>query len=148
EHLPLKLGEIDRQLESDAFMSVNAYWHPGSKRDFLPAAQCRQPNRLQYLCACFVDLDFYKLGLSYGQVIGTIIDHQDRGVIPPVSVVIRSGRGAWLVWLLHDSRNTTLAALAWPENQQQYQRVQRQIHERLAHLGADAQDALRGASSR
>src|SRR5215469_15919193 len=98
---------------------------------------------LRYLCACFADLDFYKHGLSYGQAIGTIIDHQDAGLIPPVSVVIRSGRGMWLVWLLHDSRNAKLPPRAWREKQQQYQRVQGKIHRCLARLGSDAHDAMR-----
>jgi hypothetical protein len=79
EHLTRLFPEIRHQLETDAFMSLNAYWHSEPNRHLLSAAQCRKPNRLRYLCACFADLDFYKLGLFYGQAIGTIIDHQDEG---------------------------------------------------------------------
>lgn len=143
DYLPWMLSTTDHRLASDAFMSVNAYWHPKRNPHYLSAAQCRKPNRLRYLCACFADLDFYKLGLTYGQVIGTIVDYQDGGVIPPVSIIIRSGRGVWLVWLLRDSKNAMLAPRAWPEKQQQYRCVQQRIHECLANLGADAQDALR-----
>jgi hypothetical protein len=49
----------------------------------------------------------------------------------------------WLVWLLHDSRNAKLPPRAWPEKQQQYQRVQGKIHKCLARLGSDAHDAMR-----
>jgi len=142
-YLPCLLSTTDQRLASDAFMSVNAYWYPERTPRYLSAAQCRKPNRLRYLCACFADLDFYKLGLTYGQVIGTIVDYQDGGVIPPVSIIIRSGRGVWLVWLLRDPKNPRLPPRAFPEKQQQYRRVQQRIHERLANLGADAQDALR-----
>jgi hypothetical protein len=143
EHLSSILPDVRGQLESDAFMSMNAYWHREKNRHYLSAVQCRRPNRLRYLCACYADLDFYKLGLSYGQVIGTIVDDQDKGVIPPVSIIVRSGRGLWLVWLLRDYKNQRIAPRAWPEKLQQYVRIQQQIHERLDHLGADAHDALR-----
>lgn len=124
-------------------MSVNAFWHPEKCPHYLSAARCRKPDRLRYLCACYADLDFYKLGLSYGQVIGTIVDDQDKGIIPPVSIIVRSGRGLWLVWLLRDYKNPRIAPRAWPEKLRQYVRIQQKIHDHLAHLGSDAHDALR-----
>ena len=143
QHLESMLPEVRHQLDTDVFVSVNAYWHAEENRHYLSAAQCRQPHRLRYLCACFVDLDFYKLGLSYGQLMGMIVDFQDRGLIPRVSVVIRSGRGLWLLWLLRDDKDTRTPPRAWPEKLERYIRIQRRIHSSLANLGADARDALR-----
>lgn len=143
QHLSQVFQDVCPKIESDAFISLNAYWHPNTNQHYLPAAQCRQPNRLRYLCACYADLDFYKLNLTYGQVIGAVVDYQDEGIIPPVSIVVRSGRGLWLVWLLHDETNRDVAPRAWPEKLRRYKRIQQEFHCRLTHLGADAKDALR-----
>ncbi|MGD1096611.1 MAG: hypothetical protein ABSB35_32035 [Bryobacteraceae bacterium] len=143
EHLSRTFPEIVSHLEADVFMSMNAFCNRERGRHYLSAAQCRQSNRLRYLCACFTDLDFYKSGLTYGEVIGKIIDYQDQNRIPAVSVIIRSGRGLWLVWLLRDGEHPEIAPRAWPEKVNQYRLIQQKIHQVLAHLGADAQDALR-----
>lgn len=143
EHLRRMWPEFVAKLKSDVFMSLNAYFDRESQPHYLSAVRCRKPDRLQYLCACFADLDCYKLGRTPGQLIGTIVDSQDAGLIPPASVIVKSGRGIWLLWLLHDPRNPAVAQRAWPETQMAYHRLQRRIHECLAHLGADAQDALR-----
>lgn len=131
------------KLNSDVFMSLNAYFDPESQPHYLSAIRCRKPGRLQYLCACFADLDCYKVGLTPDQPIGTIIDFQDAGLIPPASIQVKSGRGIWLLWLLRDRRDPAIAPRAWQEKQREYHRLQRRIHECLAHLGADAQDPLR-----
>ena len=40
--------------------------------------------------------------LDFGYQFGQIITLQDEGIIPPASLVMRSGRGLWLFWLLAD----------------------------------------------
>lgn len=72
-----------------------------------------------------------------------MLDYQDGGKIPPISVIIKSGRGLWLLWLLRDEMDPLIAQRAWPEKILQYQRVRSKIYEQLAHVGADARDALR-----
>jgi len=46
-------------------------------------------------------MDCHKLGIDTGTAIGSIIRAQDDGIIPPASVLIRSGRGVWAIWLLN-----------------------------------------------
>lgn len=92
---------------------------------------------MRWLTACFTDLDVGRADtLTIGQVIGCIIDHQDCGRIPPASMMVRSGRGLWLFWILHDGGGR--AVRAWPESIDAYCRIQRELGERLVYLEADA----------
>jgi hypothetical protein len=130
--------EFRAQLEANAFFSLNAFWTWEKNKHYLSAAQIRHRTNLRYLCVCYTDLDFYHQGRSFGELLGMIVDLQDRGVIPPASVIVRSGRGMWLLWILHDSKNPSCPPRAFPEKQLLYIRIQRAIYERLAQLGADA----------
>ena len=49
---------------------------------------------------------------STGKAIGAVIDAQDQGLIPPASVITRSGRGIWLLWLLQDPNGGLQRGLA------------------------------------
>jgi hypothetical protein len=147
--------QFREQLERDAYFSVNAFWSPEKgRKHYLPAARIRKTKNLRYLCAAYTDLDFYKIGQEmgveleaddFGAIFGMIIRYQDKGKIPPASIIARSGRGMWLVWLLNDAENPKLPQRAWPEKQRLYYLVQWAIYERLAHIGADpkARDAVR-----
>ena len=95
-------------------------------------------SKLRHLTACYIDLDCYKLGLTVGQVIGTCIDAQDRGIIPPASIFTRSGRGVWLFWLLRDDEDERSPVRAWPEKISTYRRIERQLLRTFGELGADA----------
>lgn len=138
--------EFREQLERDAHFSLNAFWSPEKgRKHYLPAARIRKSENLRYLCASYVDLDCYKQGIDFGAVFGTIITYQDQGLIPPASIIVRSGRGMWLLWLLHDSKDPMKPQRAWPEKQVLYYQLQRAICDRLAHIGSDAaaRDAVR-----
>jgi hypothetical protein len=121
--------------------------HPKTKLSFAPTGK----KTLRWLNAAYVDLDCYKLGFSVGDTIGALIDMQDAGTLPPVSVLARSGRGVWAFWLLLDPKNpkegeqliyeqphTPLTpARATAHALGLYARVQNAIVRRLSHLGAD-----------
>lgn len=116
-------------------------------------------DSLRWLNGCFVDLDCYKSGLDYADTIAHVYRLQDARTIPPASIIMRSGRGVWLFWLLRDARNPATGevrlhgarhradtpARAWTEQVSTYVRLNRLLAERLAHLGADpnATDACR-----
>ena len=68
---------------------------------------------------------------------------QHKRILPRVSLMVRSGRGVWLFWLLGDIRDPRKPQRAWPEKITQWTEIQKAIHERLAMCGADARDAAR-----
>ncbi len=110
-------------------------------------------DTLRWLNVAFADLDCYNLGLSVADTIGALIELQDEGRIPPASVIVRSGRGVWVLWLLIDTMNpetgtkdvygvthtpdTPQRACSWA--MREYAAVQGAIVRSLAHLGADEQ---------
>lgn len=77
--------------------------------------------------------------LRFGQALKVITDLQDRGVIPPASIIGRSGTGAWLFWLLQDEKDPSRPPGAYPEKQLEYLTIQKG----LGHRIRDAAPALR-----
>jgi hypothetical protein len=134
----------------DSYVSINAgYRLAETTKRGAPLKQYGRPKHstdsLKYLCACYVDLDFYKAGLTFGTVFGRVIDLQDRGVIPPASIIVRSGRGMWLLWLLRHKTDPNKSQEAWQEKVIAYCAINRELTHRLLNLGADSQanDAAR-----
>lgn len=132
--------EFREELLKDAYVSINAGWR--TRRHGSDGAACGYPlhrtDRLRYLCAAYADLDYYRLGLDFGQALGQIVTMQETGYLPRASMIVKSGRGMWLLYLLHDHRDPTRAPGAFPEKLEQYFALQRAIIDRLAPLGADA----------
>lgn len=115
----------------------------------MPARHTR--DTLRWLNVAHADLDCYRVGLDVPATVGHVVRLQDQGVIPPASVLVRSGRGLWLLWFLLDAQNpvsgetviyqarhrpdtpvrATARAMAL------YARVQSAIVQKLQHLGAD-----------
>jgi hypothetical protein len=143
EHMRRLFWLGNPRLSSDSFMSVNAFWDPAVGPHLLSAVRSRKREGLRYLCACFADIDCYKIGCSSNDAIDMTLDLQGRGMIPNVSVLVKSGRGIWLLWLLHDVEDPKTAPRAWREKLGQYIQIQTKINEKFAHLGADARDPLR-----
>lgn len=113
--------------------------------------QRHETRTLRWLNVAYADLDCYKLGIDVGAAIGALINLQDEGVLPPATLLARSGRGLWAFWFLLDGKNPTEGetfihgAAHRPETPARatrralalYARVQRAIAEKLMHLGAD-----------
>lgn len=124
--------EFREELSVDGYYSVNAFWRPGT----------HAAKDARYLNACFADLDFGKptneeeATLRFGQALKLITDLQDRLVIPPASIIGRSGTGAWLFWLLTDSKDPSRPPRAYPRRQVDFIAIQ---HE----LGRAIRDAAR-----
>lgn len=142
--------EFVEQLQKDSFVSINSSWRLGlrSRNRLATGPPSHSTETLRYLCACYADLDFYKLDIEpadFGGIMAAIIAFQDRGLVPPASVIVRSGRGAWLLWFLRDRKNEAVAQPAFYEKRDLYFRIQASIVERLSALGCDpsAKDAAR-----
>lgn len=135
------------QLLKDSYVSINAGWRVRKygKDGAAYGIPLHRTDRLRYLCAAYCDIDFYKIGLTFGQALGRVIEAQDAGGLPRASIIVRSGRGMWLIFLLHDPKDTSRAPGAFPEKLELYFKLQRAIFSRLSTLGADpvAKDAAR-----
>lgn len=135
-------------LEEDSFFSINAFYRAGwapSKRFPGYMSAYREQSGLRWLTACWVDIDLYEAGLSFGQGVGFVVDLQDRGLLPPASFLVRSGRGLWVMWLLVDDTPEGGPVRAWIENIWAFKDIQKELAQRLANAGADfnALDASR-----
>ena len=125
--LPQVLAALDPDI--DSYMSQATFFRPN-----------RRLVNLWHLPLCFVDLDTYKT--AYGKLHEeplslAVRQHLTDEGIPPASLVVHSGRGVYLKWLL----KSPLPQAALPR----WNAVQRELVSRLADLGADpkARDASR-----
>jgi hypothetical protein len=140
------------QLDAESYFSVHGFYRGGYGKSLhtpegveLPAAH-RKADDVRWLTCAFADLDSHNLGLTFGQTLGMVIDAQDNGIIPPVTMFQRSGRGLWCFWFLRDRHDDAPAkdwpaagpVRAWKEKVPLWCAVQRVIGERLAALGSDA----------
>jgi len=158
-------------LLADAYHSVNAMFRPGHewetnrdgrrvhKRPYAPGLLpvYRESRGVSRLNAVFVDLDCHTVGLTPGAALGSVFDMQLRGEVPPPSVLVFSGRGAWLLWGIRDrasvvpddpdvlpaSQDVTPLTLA--RELDLFGRLETAIGRTFSHLGADAKakDAAR-----
>src|ERR1022692_2169377 len=92
------------QLLRDSYVGINADWRLRSYGSDGPAYgyPLHRSDQLRYINACYVDIDLHKLGLDVGAVIGRVINLQDSGQLPHASMIVRSGLGIWLLWMVHD----------------------------------------------
>ena len=125
--LPQVLAALDPDI--DSYMSQATFFRPN-----------RRLVNLWHLPLCFVDLDTYKTayGKLHEEPLSLAVRQRltDEG-IPPASMVIHSGRGVYLKWLL----KSPLPQAALPR----WNAVQRELVSRLADFGSDpkARDASR-----
>ena len=147
EDLRMMFPQLVADLLNDSFFSINSFYRGGfgkSQLRGLPRAH-RQTKDLRYLNACFSDLDAYKeAGIQDGHLIGQLIIYQDQAVIPPASLIVRSGQGSWCLWLLRDRKSAdNRPVAAFTEKLILWNEIQRAIAQRLRNLGPDALDAAR-----
>ncbi len=151
--LPGLFGQVISDLETDGFFAIHGMYrgHYGKNRkgyvadDGTPLPNSyRESAGVRWLTANFVDLDCKKLGLEPGTVIGEVIRLQDAGVIPPASLITRSGNGVWLFWILSDDHGKPIRG--HDSTIVKWSRVQAAILGRFARFGSDtnAADAARG----
>jgi hypothetical protein len=97
-------------LLDDAYFTPNTFFSPGKKKGQhklvpLPQAIYRATKScLQWLNACFLDLDVYKgdYPLRPEQAEMELCTMAEAGLIPPPSIIAYSGRGLYVFWLLRN----------------------------------------------
>ena len=136
--------EFRLRLLKDSFVSLNGSYCLANRQTGKVHGPPRHRNdSLRYLCACYADLDFYKLGMTFNETMKAIMDLCEARALPWASMVVNSGRGMWLLWLLHDEKDSAKAHYgAWDDNPNDHYRLYAKINEaigqRLMQLGADA----------
>lgn len=114
------------QLERDSYFSLNGFFRP-----------VRKTGSTRWITSCYADLDVYRVGRTVNETIKLVLDLQDNDAFPPASIIVRSGRGVWLVWILNDNHDTSSPVRAWPEVCINHRLVQQAIQRKLAPLGSD-----------
>ncbi len=137
-------------LECEAFGSVNSFCSTRTRRSWL-VNRLRRPIRqawaTQWGTACFTDLDVGRPGtMTAWQAVARVLDAVDRGEVPCPSIVLRSGAGAWLFWILRnlDPRYPVGGPIRmWPEVRRLWRDVQQAIFERMARMGLSPDGAAK-----
>jgi hypothetical protein len=131
--------EWQERFMKDAYCSINGSWRllKHGRHGGAYGYPKHDTASLRYLCANYADIDCHKLGIDFWDAVERVGVHVEAGKIPPISIIVRSGRGAWLLWLLREASDPLLAQRAWPEKLDLYSQIQRAIYERLADIGAD-----------
>ena len=143
--------QLTPDLERDSFVSINAFSPVKHGRDSdyldeqgkpLPLPR-RRKEWVRYITAAFADIDCYKVGASVGTIVGEVINAQDAGLILPPSIILRSGYGVWLLWLLAGKNGKLYGG--FPDKLAAFEKVQRAIQEKFARIGSDtaAKDVAR-----
>jgi hypothetical protein len=136
--------EFIADLVRNSFVSINASYTLSNHSKTAPHGHPKHDSEhLRFLCACYVDLDYYNLGLTVREVRAELERMRESGLLPDVSIEVDSGHGMWLLWLLHDPSQPEIAHLgAYADNRhnhlQLYTRINKALHKQLSHLGADA----------
>ena len=113
----------------------------------------RDQQQLRWINALFVDIDCHGSDADLWSVFAEIGRMQDCAVIPPASLLARSGRGWWLFWFIVDERNPAAGEVtingarhtpatpqrAWPDQIAHAAAINRALQARLAAIGADPQ---------
>jgi Bifunctional DNA primase/polymerase, N-terminal len=140
----------------DGHVAINAAIAAGALRFELPShtnpvKKGRSFHREEYLRrlnACYVDVDCYKLEprREPDDVLEDVDSMCAAGDLPRPTTVIKSGRGFWLLWHLHDTSDPKRSHLGCQADViMRYKEINRAFGAKLAHIGVDrgAVDAAR-----
>jgi len=131
------------QLAKNSYVSINASYTLAFRNRTKDTGRPKHQNdNLRYLCACYCDIDHYKLGLTFYQARSAALEMFEAGILPEASMIVNSGRGMWLLWLLHDYSNPERAHLgAWNEDEfdplMVYSQINKAIAAKLRNIGSD-----------
>lgn len=141
--------EFTAALVRNSFCAINGGYTLADRSGAEYGHPLHNTDSLRFLCACYCDIDYYSRNLTRLQVLAELERMWESGELPEASMVVDSGRGMWLLWLLHDSADPKHAHRgAYKGNSndhlQLYTRINKAIYKKLNHIGADAiSDAVR-----
>lgn len=118
-------AKLDDVQEVNAYMSMNPLKYKNGKIN-------RDKSHISSLKWLYVDLDYYKSEYAYmtkSQMLHFLKDDYLGIKVPYPTVIIDSGRGIYLLWLINEH---VYAAPRW-------EKMQRYLYDQLKDLGADPQ---------
>lgn len=123
--LDTMLGYTDQLLE-DAYFSINGLWQP-----WLNSAL------VSHLTACFLDVDVHDALLAehIETLIARVHELAPEAEIAMPSIIVRSGRGFWPLWLLREPDDPERAVACTQNNRALWQQGQRALAEPLKAYG-------------
>lgn len=90
------LGKVNVYTSMNSFLSPYQKHKPGSGR---------KVSNLKRLNALYLDLDYYKIGLSRDQVLEDLEQNYFNKKIPVPTFIVSSGQGMYLIWKISEDRN-------------------------------------------
>lgn len=144
ETLDQHAGLIQSHGHGDLFFSLNSLGTGNSTTANGLQFALTKDTDTRYLNAVWVDLDIGRPDASGAACINVsealqgIVDATHAGTIPQASAIIKSGRGVWVLWLLHDRDEPEQPPRAHDSNITRHRAICRELAARLEHIGADA----------
>lgn len=116
--------EFVQFLAQDGYFSINSFYRAGTART----------GDLRYLNAAYADLDHHKRGVTPARAVGLILEAVDTELIPMPSVLVRSGNGTWIMYLIGDADAPDRGQRAYREGAEVglYLAINAELHRRLA----------------
>lgn len=110
---------FDTEFNTDLYMSMNTFYKPE-----------RTKENLRYLNSLYIDLDYYKMNLNRQEVLSKLEDEYFNKSIPVPSMIVDSGRGLYLIWLIEQVPSKVVSL---------WSAMQHYLYDKLKSLGADRQ---------
>jgi hypothetical protein len=140
------LPGLGAELFKDSYFSVNGFYQPWQAKSPLIDFLCRVNRReryLRYLNCCYCDLDVGRTDEAHPKNLPAIKAKlrlsfmMDVGELPQASIIGFSGRGLYLLWLLHEENEPGEPVRAWDERLAIYKKINQAINLKLLKLAAD-----------
>ncbi len=145
DDLELKFSRHCNFLTEDSYFSINSFYKSGGEKNLnFPELEAvlRKNKALRYLNACFVDIDCHHKGIDDDQAIDEVMRLQCEKTIPAASIIVQSGRGIWLLWLLVDVENeyakNNISQRAFEDKREHWANIQQELCGRFIDIGADS----------
>ena len=93
--------EFREQLAKDAYVGIHAAFRTRSGSEVDSGYPAHREETLRYLTAAYCDIDYYRRGFNWPKIAYAIALMEHEGAFPKYSLLVNSGRSAWLFWFLH-----------------------------------------------
>ncbi len=134
---------LEKHLSGTLFLTINSF--PISKNPVATGLNfaCREGERALDLNATWVDLDTGRATGEDGARLKTetalekFWELVGIGKLPRPSLIVKSGRGAWILYLLHDREDKDRPPKAGKKTLAMQRAICEELARQLSHLGAD-----------
>lgn len=122
-NIPEGIHPLLPEMQTDSYYGINTL---GNRH--------RAGKNVAYINAIFCDVDCHSKGIRVEEALVELMVLEANGLVPPPSMIERSGRGVWVFFIL----DPPLPALHDWEVRQRFTHLEHALVAKLEHLGADA----------